>query len=51
MPGNCDDSVTKLCEMLGWEGELKAAYDGVEGRGGGEDILVAVALKLTYRGP
>jgi NAD-dependent SIR2 family protein deacetylase len=32
--GNCDNSVEKLCEMLGWGDELKNAYDSVEGRGG-----------------
>jgi len=30
--GNCDDSVEKLCELLGWGDELKAAYKYVDGR-------------------
>lgn len=32
--GNCDDSVEKLCGMLEWSDELKAAYESVKGRGG-----------------
>jgi NAD-dependent histone deacetylase SIR2 len=38
--GECDEGVRRLCEAVGWEGELEALWKGTEGMGsaGKEDI-------------
>jgi NAD+-dependent protein deacetylase SIR2 len=38
IPGDCDESIWKLCEKLEWQADLKALHDEIGGVGGNWEI-------------